>query len=771
MKRSLGTKFMSFLLAFIMTFSAPALAVKALAAGSGGKYISDVFIATGEKTEDAEKWLRDNGYEPIGNLNEGKDSSMSKHYSVSVLGIKRTDDPEEAITDMAVMNMNGGYSFDDYDSLVKEKKADIDEFIYTFVPALEEYRENYNNPKSEGAHKRAVLAHDLLNKFYDGDPNGEYAVNDTGKPLGDLLLNKTKTEIGDDAYNALSAEEKLNTGDLQQIILESLGNAVIAIEQILAVATDTGEDTWLQRLQNFAGQDLVKNIGMVIPEAEGMYLAPSAAKNMLTEYFGDYAKKLAAKWTDVHDEIVWFEDYCAQIGLDPYDEPEKFVADAEEYFAELETTDEVQYNSVYGRFLSVETWYFLLLETEYPGAWGNYLYDFYYPMDEDADYSKETDYFLAMAAALSPGQRAALDFLSMDALLRIGVSNEEVDKKVFPSVDEIFAGQEDSMSVYSGMNRAIFRRGVALTSDTLRQKNSGKDPYADLWDINSGLRIAELALLCAGAAAFIASAIATTVFTVRAIGLAPKYMFESCIQFNEFEELAFAAKNSAKIGKIVMGIGAVLMLFALAMKAYELIEFYNRTFTQIPIMIVDEHDIVSYTTGADGQKKKLISFDQFMYYDVVKCNRQEVGINGSAQSGVDLYEEWGCGDAADINADVGKEWLALYVNKSSAKGNPILASTLEIVTNTDKQPENLDGCLHFFGSSAPAKLDDTAYCYTSSTDGMYLYWATDANAFTASAFNAGYMAIAALGGLALGIVGTTVAMSAKKKKDPEPAAA
>jgi hypothetical protein len=65
------------------------------------------------------------------------------------------------------------------------------------------------------------MAHDILNKFFDGDPNGEYAINDTGKPLGDLLLNKTKTEIGDAAYNALSAEQKLNTADLQQIILES----------------------------------------------------------------------------------------------------------------------------------------------------------------------------------------------------------------------------------------------------------------------------------------------------------------------------------------------------------------------------------------------------------------------------------------------------------------------------------------------------------------------------------------------------------------------
>ena len=146
------------------------------------------------------------------------------------------------------MFMKGGYSFDDYEGLVKEKKADIDEFINTFVPALEEYRANYNGKGSAGGKKRAQIAHDILNKFFDGDPNGEYAVNDTGKPLGDLLLNKTKTEIGDDAYNALSAEQKLNTADLQQIILESTGPAVLLIEQALALATDTSSDSWLQRV-------------------------------------------------------------------------------------------------------------------------------------------------------------------------------------------------------------------------------------------------------------------------------------------------------------------------------------------------------------------------------------------------------------------------------------------------------------------------------------------------------------------------------------------
>ena len=117
-----------------------------------------------------------------------------------------------------------------------------------------------------------------------------------------------------------------------------------------------------------------------------------------------------------------------------------------------------------------------------------------------------------------------------------------------------------------------------------------------------------------------------------------------------------------------MGVGGAMMLLSLALKAVQLYQFYHRTFTQIPIMIVDEADIVTYTKNSEGKQVKNITFDQFVYYESVKCNRQQVGINPSAQSGVSDYESWGCGDAADINGDVGKQWLAIYTNRSPKKG-------------------------------------------------------------------------------------------------------
>ena len=105
MRTAFRAKVLSCLLAAAMTFNVAAVSVSA--EDSKGKYVQDVFIAYGEKKEDAEKWLRDNGWEPVCDLNDAK-SSKAKTNAVAVMGIKRTDDETEAVTDMATMFMKGG---------------------------------------------------------------------------------------------------------------------------------------------------------------------------------------------------------------------------------------------------------------------------------------------------------------------------------------------------------------------------------------------------------------------------------------------------------------------------------------------------------------------------------------------------------------------------------------------------------------------------------------------------------------------------------------
>ena len=195
-------------------------------------------------------------------------------------------------------------------------------------------------------------------------------------------------------------------------------------------------------------------------------------------------------------------------------------------------------------------------------------------------------------------------------------------------------------------------------------------------------------------------------------------------------------------------------------------------------MIVDEADLVTYVTDkhgnpvydTNGQQKKNIDFDQFVYYNAVKCNRQEVGNIGDWQKGVEQYAAEGCGDVADLNCDMGKQWLALYTSKNSAKGDPSLANSLKFQNGTDSTPQGCSQGLHFFTYTYAADLSDQAYAFNGPEGGMYLFWDTDEMAYTASDFTTGQMALAGIGGLVTGILGTSLVVYGKKRKDDEPEA-
>ena len=88
-------------------------------AAESGKYISEVRIGQGETEDEAKKELEEGGYTILkddageyADLNEDAGSkSIAKEGAndkIVYLGYKTTSDPEDAITDLAVMNMNGG---------------------------------------------------------------------------------------------------------------------------------------------------------------------------------------------------------------------------------------------------------------------------------------------------------------------------------------------------------------------------------------------------------------------------------------------------------------------------------------------------------------------------------------------------------------------------------------------------------------------------------------------------------------------------------------
>ena len=377
------------------------------------------------------------------------------------MGIKRTDKIEEAITDMAVMNMKGGYSVPAYEKLIKEKESDIDDFIGQFLPVLEEFRANYSGKGSQEGKERAYIAYQILNKFTDGNELDLYPKNDTLGKLGTLFLAKTKQEGGGKG-----------SADLNQIILEGSAPAVLAVEQMLVLSSDAGKETWLQRLSALSGDELSENLAKYVPEAKDQDVAGSAALTFLNQHFGDYAKILADQWSDINEEMLWFESYNNKHDLWPgtKESGDDYSERLDKYFKALEKDD--PFNPDRSRYDSAATLYDNLYAIEYEGDWGETLGDFFNPAGDDS-YHLDRDTFLPMAAALSKGQRCALEFASLRSLLLMGFADKEGLEYAKPDIDSLFDDDVEQISIYTGMHRGIFRGGVALTNRAQMAQNQG----------------------------------------------------------------------------------------------------------------------------------------------------------------------------------------------------------------------------------------------------------------------------------------------------------
>ena len=786
-----------------------------------GKYVSDVFIAYGKSEKKATEWLQKNGWEPVkGDFNAGKasffdDNKIQDQNVAAVMGIKRTDDKEQAITDMAVMNMKGGYSLPEYEKLIDEKKAEINEFINHFMVVIEEYRANYNGEGSEFGKKRAETAHDMLNNFTDGGEDEEYAVNDTGMKMGDGLLEKTRQE-GNEAGI-----------DLEQLLLESSGPAMLIVETLLALSADVNEQTWIERAGGLTGEELAENLVQYAPEAEGQDVAESAVPQFLGQKYGDTAAVLAEQWGAINEQMRWFESYCNQNDLweKDGDSTEAYDKRLNDYFDNLKKSDEAAYNEESKKFGSCSLLYDSLYECHFEGEWGETMGDFFNPSDEAYSYP-EAEAFLPMAAALSDGQRASMDFLSLQALLLIGFGSDEGLKKALPEIDKTFGDIED-MSIYTGVNRAAFRGGVAITSEALMEQNAGKGQAFDqMWDNMGIVAISSYCAAIAGIVSMIAGGVmvakGTTTYTVAAAtrggyqwklaqsnmnltknvvklaqqnydkGLTTAEKLAQVKQNALDAEKDFQALDKTTVtettkmgyaGRIFLGVGGALLVGAAIVKAVQMYKYYQRDMTPIPRMIVDESDIVTYLTDdngkpildGNGEQKKNIDFKTYEYYSAVKCNRPEVGEIGDWQDGVSDYKDpkHYCYDIADLNADMGQEWIALYTVKSQDKGDPILADSLTLQYGSNKTPDGCTKGLHLFTYTNAVDLGDTAWAFNNDKKGVYFFWDEDTNAFAtdaASAFSGGHLALAGFGGLILGIAGATLVLN-KKRKEDEPEAA
>ena len=697
-------------------------------------YISEVKVGMGETSEEAAKELLAEGFTIIkeggeyADLNEkaGTNSGMKKGPTDKIvyIGYKTTDDPKQAITDLAVMNMNGGYSIQDYETLMANHlEGEIIPFVDRFIAALKEYRANYKKPKNTQGHIRADSYRQMLNKLTD---------DDTGdKPLGDLLLNETKYEMGDDKYDALSDEEKKNHADILTLLLQGNGRAVFLLESLVIKAADSADDTWLDRFMNTEPEDLKNQIKKNNPSLT----TEADIEAELDKTYYDTARKILEKWDEFSETIAEYDDNTNYLMNHTAVSDEGLTEKVKKIDTETMTAEDLQTMSevvnveadavttvAVGEDIAVVDY---LSSTDYEDGT---LLDFF--NHDKSDFAGDGIRSLyPIAAALSDGQIAGLDFLSIKDLFVMALTNKESYQKI--NISEMMTA-----SVFQDVDRQIYEPGgVALTNAALRAGAKMKDNDSDFMLSRLGFVFWGLTGVN-GAATLISLGLYKNL--AKAVERAEWFLeynhnclvvCKSCrvAEFKaEFDKKLLEYTNCTTKSNLAkyLTIGftvvtALLAGYSIYITITEMLDYYQTIFTPIPHYIVDEADITQEING-----KTVVINNQTAYYKVVPCNRKE------GSSDVEKKNFKVLGTSNDLNGDVGKQWLALYSVKYEF-GFPILADSLKVVKGSDKLPSGYETGIHRFGEKPAFDLTSKYYCYNDDVKGTYVYFKHDKNTVAA----------------------------------------
>ncbi len=141
-------------------------------AGRVTYYLSDLKMAEASTADEAKAILAEAGYTVLDkNLNPGGSKAV-------YLGYMKSKNVDDAITDVRVMNMKGGFNISDYETIFEEAMDTYSSEVNNIRIAAKEFAENYKAGKKE-----AQLAYRQLNYYYVENDKGVKTY------MGDYMLN------------------------------------------------------------------------------------------------------------------------------------------------------------------------------------------------------------------------------------------------------------------------------------------------------------------------------------------------------------------------------------------------------------------------------------------------------------------------------------------------------------------------------------------------------------------------------------------------------
>ena len=717
------------------------------AAENKGKYVSEVYVAYGKDESAAKNVLNSKGFTPIdGNLNKSGDTYV-------MMGYKTTDNIRDSITDIAVMNMDGEFNTTEYREVLRQRKTQVAELLNDFMATIREYRMNLKAGKA-----KATAVHDLLNKYTD---------DDSGKKLGDLFNSETlQDKVG--VNKSITDENKGKLPDLLTILMQGNSAYILTIENMLSLAADTNENTWIDRFAEKDYDDMLDDL----EDSRSDLNTPSKRAQYLDSVYGDMVLDLSSSIPALRSEFL---DYEAT-GISVADATE---ADIKAAFGDPDTADDEQKATILKDVIEWEDAGILYEALKnYEGgrfAEGELLDFFMEEVDED-----DIERYYSMAAAFTEGQRGGMDFVSLKDMIRYAFLDHDswkadIEKKAkFPD--------DFKSSIYTGINREMFKTdgSIAKTGAAAREENISSSETTSAWEESKSTIYTML--FFTGFSGFM--------YGMAKIGekVNEDFLLDYLGDVLEPQGGArdFGIKNSAtegleqaivnrRIGPIsgeyeLFSYGVTFFKFATIFLAVATAAYTVYTFAQkdeVKLKPIPKYFVDNYTSEA-GESFQL-------NYQAVECNRKDY--NGNEKQS---------GDSADLNADEGKQWLAIYVSKNSMAGKPIEPNFN--VTESTSAPSGMSGVVHKLGEKGAENLSNTNYMnysklysgYKSVKDNIfgedkaYMFFKLSdvsktydesAGNMTASTIGVGTMALIGFGGLILGgALGAVIAVLVGKNK-------
>ena len=739
----------------VMSFLAPGAPLARTVKGSESShtYLKELrlFITESKNAMDkASEWCDkqnakgDSDWQVISdNVNEGASSKLKTADKVYICA-DTTDDPSKAITDIAVMNENGNYDEGAYEIMLKEQKDAYTDYVADLKTMISEYRANY-----EKKLPTAVQAHDMLNRFKE---------DDSGKLVGDLLLT-------------------ISDADLAEVLLQAQGQVVLYIEQQLGLACDKGKNTFLDRMEAFGSY-----AGLRKKFLRAYNNNAQKADAALKANFHDRALQVLDYWDDVNVHIDNINSFLTANGLDRMSQ-EQSDEWLEEHFTDLDTV------------ISDEEFAALHVLASYSYDGKTLLQFFATPREEMEQDIKQ---LYPLVASLTDGQFAganqgvSLYNLIQDAATQTMINGystgkaaeleegiKDADKETADNIEEYKEtladnvdgwNSQEAVSVYEGVDRDIYKGGVAVTTTAVdfgkRSGGNWTDAFVDgsshafAW--TAGALTVSSILSGFGACIFKYA----TVHTIDRVGGkvvqdVVKKAEQNSFYFRYYSVKGLRQSTIELIGKnvkLVKGkwdfVPAWNRIYkgtytgALAeRKLYQTAvdEMVERGFSKDPAAVTQVRRFAALKVGMAIFAVVLAVADIIMtvttlinYYNrdhlPIPHHMVDLSYNEDEETSFIAYKSVKDdeGEYGDLNGGGGKQWLAIYTTKDKDAGNPILADSFVTQYGNDKI-DNGYSPLHFFGKpNAPQNLTfadgSNGWSYNDSADGTYCFFKRDNNA-------------------------------------------